>query len=237
MNWVLILVIVVLAGYTIAGYTKGFLKIVYSLISCLLMLIFVIGATPHIENYLRNETPIYEKLVTYCEDKVRQQTEEQIEAEEGNTFSSIIEENELLAFIVENLPKEAIAQILNQTTEVAEQFLEEHNIYGKAAVSMADLMIKGIAFVLALILGSILSVIIVKLIGIISSLPLIGFANSMLGLAAGAVNGLLVVWFAFYLVATWSATEFGATVLSYIYANDFLTVLYEKNIILAFLME
>lgn len=237
MNWVLILVAVVLAGYTIAGYAKGFLKIAYSLISWLLMLIFVIGVTPHIENYLRNETPIYEKMVAFCEDKVRRETEEQIETGEGNTLSSIIEENEILAMLVENLPKEAIEQILNQTTEAAEQFLEENNIYGKAASSMADLMVKGIAFVLALVLASILSAIIVKLIGFISKLPLIGLANSLLGMVAGAVNGLLVVWFAFYLIATWSTTEIGATALSYIYANEFLTILYEKNIILAFLMK
>lgn len=237
MNWVLILVVVVLAGYTIAGYAKGFLKIAYSLISWLLMLIFVIGVTPHIENYLRNETPIYEKMVAYCEDKVRKETEEQIETDESNTFSSIIEENEILALLVENMPKETIEQILNQTTEAAEKFLEENNVYGKAAASMADLMIKGIAFVLALVLGSILSAIIVKLIGFISNLPLIGFANSLLGMAAGAINGLLVVWFAFYLIATWSTTDLGATVLSYIYENEFLTILYEKNIILAFLMK
>lgn len=237
MNWVLIFVVVVLAGYTIAGYAKGFLKIAYSLISWLLMLIFVIGVTPHIEDYLRNETEVYQKLVAYCEDKVRQQTEEQIEAEGDSTLSSIIEENEILALLVDNLPKEAIEQILNQTTEAAGEFLEEYNVYGKAAVSMADLMLKGISFVVALILGSILSAIIVKLIGFISNLPLIGFANSVLGMAAGAINGLLIVWFAFYLVATWSTTELGATVLTYIHANEFLTTLYEKNIILALLMK
>ena len=237
MNWVLIFVIVVLAGYTIAGYTKGFLKIVYSLISWLLILVFVIGAVPYIENYLRNETEIHQKLVAYCEDKVREQTQGQIEADNENMLSSIIEENEILAQLMEKLPKEAIEQILSQTTEIAEGLIEDYDVYGKAAVSMADLMIKGIAFVLAVILGSILSAIIIKLIGFISDLPLIGFANSLLGMAAGVINGLLVVWFVFYLVATWSTTELGGTVLSYIYANEFLVTLYEKNIILTMLMK
>lgn len=237
MNWVLIVVIAVLAGYTIAGYTKGFLKIVYSLISWLLMLVFVIGVTPQIENYLRNETDIYQKVVAYCEDKVRQQTEEQIEEEDDKAFSSIIEENEILSMLMEKLPKETVEQILNQTTETAKGLLEDYDIYGKAATAMADLMLKGISFILAVILGSILSAIIVKLIGFISNLPLIGFANSLLGLGAGAINGLLVVWFVFYLVATWSTTELGATVLSYIHASEFLTTLYEKNIILSILMK
>ena len=237
MNWVLILVIVVLAGYTIAGYAKGFLKIVYSLISWLLMFVFVIGATPYIENYLRNETELYQNLVSYCEEKVRTQTESQIETEGNGATSSIIEENEILAMIMDNLPQEAIEQILNQTSEAANELIESYDIYGKAAVSMAELMLKGISFVVALIAGGILSAIIVKLIGFISHLPLIGFANSVLGLAAGAVNGLIVIWVAFYLVAAWSTTEFGATILSYIYANEFLIALYEKNIILSILMK
>lgn len=237
MNWVLILVIVVLAGYTIAGYTKGFLKIVYSLISWLLMMVFVIGATPYIENYLRTETEAYQKLVTYCEEKVRAKTESQIKTQSGGAVSTIIEENEILAMIMEKLPQEAIEQILNQTSETANELVESYDVYGKTAASMAELMIKGISFVVALIAGAILSAVIVRLIGFISKLPLIGFANSILGLAAGAVNGLLVVWVAFYLVTVWSTTEFGATVLSYIYANDFLIALYEKNIILSILMK
>ena len=237
MNWVLILVIVILAGYTIAGYTKGFLKIVYSLISSLLVFVFVICATPYIEDYLRNETGIYEKVVEYCEDKVRTQTEEQIEAGDTDSIGSLIAENEVLGALVESLPQETIDEFLNQTSETANELLESYDVYGKAAVSMAELIIKGISFVLALIIGGILSAIIVKLIGFISNLPLIGFANSILGLAAGAVNGLLIVWVAFYLVAAWSTTEFCSTVISYIYANEFLTTLYEKNILLSILLK
>ena len=232
MNWVLILVIVILAGYTIAGYTKGFLKIVYSLISWLLMLVFVICATPHIENYLRTETEIYQKVVERCEEKVRSQTEKQIEKEGTGALDTLVEENEILAAIVDNLPQDVINEFFNQTSETANELLESYDVYG-----MAELIMKGIAYVVALIAGSILSAIIVKLIGFISKLPLIGFANSILGLGAGAINGLLVVWVAFYFVAAWSATDFCSKIISYIYANDFLIALYEKNLLLSILMK
>lgn len=236
-NWVLILVIVVLAGYTITGYTRGFLKIVYSLISWLLMLVFVICAAPQIENYLKNETEIYSKAVVYCEEKIRTQAEEQMASGDKTSILAVMEENELLAALLEKLPQGVIDEFLNQTSETADKLLERYDIYGKMAASMAELVIKGIAFLLALVIGAILSAILVKLIGFISHLPLIGFANSILGLAAGAVNGLLVIWSAFYLVAALSATEFCSKVLSYIYASEFLTVLYEKNILLLILMK
>ena len=237
MNWVLILVIAILAGYTITGYTKGFLKILYSLISWLLMLVVVIVATPYIEDYLHNETGIYEKIVTYSEEKLREQAKEHFEAESESVLDTTIAENELLAVLVEKLPQEAIDSLLSQAEGTAGELMENYDVYGKAAVSMAELLIKGISFMLALLAGSILSFVIVKVIELIGKLPLIGFANSILGLGAGAANGLLVVWVAFYLVATWSATEFCSKVISQIYANEFLTILYENNIILSILMK
>lgn len=237
MNWVLILVIAILAGYTIAGYTKGFLKILYSLVSWILMMVVVVVATPYIEGYLHNETGIYEKIVSYSEEKLREQASEQIEEEGTGAMSSAIAENEMLAVLMEKLPQETLDALFAQAEDMAGGLMESYDIYGKAAVAMAELLIKGIAFVLALLAGSVLSLVIVKIIDIIGKLPLIGFANSILGLGAGAANGLLVVWAAFYLVATWSATEFCSKVISYIYMNEFLTVLYEKNLILSILMK
>ena len=37
------------------GFSKGFLKIVYSLVSWIVILVVVIVATPYIENYLKND--------------------------------------------------------------------------------------------------------------------------------------------------------------------------------------
>ncbi len=235
MNWVLILVISVLAGYALAGYTKGFLKIVYSLISWVLMLVFVLGATPYIESYIKNETEIYQKMVVYCEEKICEQIAEQ---REGVDVSGVISftDNEMLAALAERLPEDVIENFFESAENAAGEFLENNDIYGKAAVGMAALMVQGISVILALILGAIASAILLKLIGIISHLPLIGFADSILGLAAGAVNGLIVVWVCFYLVAVLSATEFCSMVASYIYANEFLTWLYEKNILLTLLI-
>ncbi len=234
MNWVLILVIVVLAGYTIAGYSKGFLKIVYSLISWLLILVFVTWATPHINDYLRNNTDIYEKVFEACEEQIQNKTEEQLESGDTSSLTSLTE-NEMLAEILESLPVEALEQIMNSTAEAADQYLEEQGIYTNLASGIADLIMEGISFVLALILGGIASAIIVKVLGFVSKLPIIGFADSVLGLAAGAVNGLIVVWVAFCLVSLWSATELGSKVIAYIYEQDFLIWLYENNLILSIL--
>lgn len=235
MNWVLILVIAILAGYTIAGYTKGFLKIVYSLISWILILVVVTVASPQIENYLKNNTGIYEKVVEHCEENIREKTLRQLEKEEGKGVATLTD-NELLAKLMERLPAEAIEKVMGEASDAADRFMEEQGVYSALAISAADLIMRGISFLLSLILGVIVSILIQKLLGFISKLPLIGFADSICGLAAGAISGLILVWVLLFLVALMSTTNFGSTVISYIYENDFLIWLYENNILISILM-
>ena len=235
MNWVLILVIAILVGYTIAGYTKGFLKIVYSLISWILILVVVTVASPQIENYLKNNTGIYEKVVEHCEENIREKTLRQLEKEEGKGVATLTD-NELLAKLMERLPAEAIEKVMGEASDAADRFMEEQGVYSALAISAADLIMRGISFLLSLILGVIVSILIQKLLGFISKLPLIGFADSICGLAAGAISGLILVWVLLFLVALMSTTNFGSTVISYIYENDFLIWLYENNILISILI-
>lgn len=234
-NWVLIFVIAILGGYTIAGYARGFLKMIYSLVSWILILVIVTWTSPYIEGYLRNNTKIYEKVSVYCEEHIRETTLKQLE-EKKEKDPSLLTENEILSELLEILPIEAIEEFMNETSEAADKYMEEQGVYDTLAENAADLIVKGISFILAFILGGVLSALIQKVLGFLSNLPLIGFANHVCGLAAGAANGLLVVWVGFYLAAVMRATTFGAAVISQIYANEFLLWLYEKNILISILM-
>ncbi len=245
MNWVLIIVIGILAGYTLTGYAKGFLKIVYSLISWLVILVFVICATPYIEDYLKNETEIYNKVVIYCEETLQRQTQQALQAGRGS--QNALSENELFTAIADKLPPDVLEELENktselseglkdQTSEMAEELLASQGLYGKTAVALADFFLQGVSTLIAIVLGAIVSALLSAVLGFIGKLPIIGFANRMLGLAAGAANGLLIIWIAFYLVAVMCTTELGSNIISQIYANEFLTYLYENNLMLTMMM-
>ena len=233
MNWVLILVIAILAGYTLAGYAKGFLKIVYSLVSWVVILGFVIFATPHIQDYLRNNTDIYNKVVAYCEEAISESVEQEM-TESGGDMSALTE-NELFAAIAEKLPEDLLESLKEQTDEMTGEIIENYGLYDKAAVALADLLLQGASTLAAMLVGAIVSALLSAVLGFIAKLPLIGFANRVLGLAAGAANGLLIVWIAFYLVAVLCATEWGSAIITQIYANEMLLYLYENNIVLTIL--
>ena len=62
MNWVLMLVLLVLVCCAIYGYTKGFLRIVFSLVAWVIVLVFVSWATPHVSQWIQENTTIYKKI-------------------------------------------------------------------------------------------------------------------------------------------------------------------------------
>ena len=233
-NWVLIAVILILAGYTLAGFSKGFLKIIYSLVSWLVILGFVMFATPHIQDYLKNNTDIYNKVVAYCEEAIREKAEQEVENDSGEALEALTE-SELYGMISEMLPEDLLKSLQEQTTEIADGIIEDYGLYNKTAVALADLFLQGVSTLAAMIAGAIVSAMLSAVLGFIGNLPIIGFANRMLGLAAGAANGLLIVWIAFYLVAVLCTTELGSNIIAQIYANEFLTYLYENNLVLSLL--
>ena len=235
MNWVLIVVAAILLGYTVAGFSKGFLKIVYSLISWILILIFIMVAAPYIQNYLMTNTGIYGNVVLYCEDMLRTRVEKEMGMGSQEAVAAL-SENEVFAMLTEKLPETLIEEIKMHLDEVTGEFIENNGIYAKTAVAVADLFLKGISTLAAIILGLIASAIISMVLGLISKLPIIGAMDRLLGLAAGAANGLLVVWIGFYLVAILGATEFGTNIITQINANEYLTLLYENNPILNLLI-
>ena len=230
MNWLLIAVVIVLAGFAAAGYWKGFLKIVYSLVAWLLILVFVTWSTPFIAGFLKNHTGVYEKITLYCEDTIRKGVEERLQAAPEQLPETSRENPAENAGAL--LPESVIESILQKTSGLAGDVLESGGVYKEMAKGMADFIVQGLAFFIALAVATFAAIVISGLIGILSKIPVLSGVNRIFGLFAGALNGMLLGWVGFYVIALFSAGEKGAALVSYIYESRFLTFLYEHNPIL-----
>lgn len=240
MNWVLIIVLLVLAICIISGYIKGALRMAYSLVSWIIVLAFVSWATPHVSLYLLENTSIHEQIETRCEETMRQSANEQIENAQSQKKAELteqMEKEELLAELGVNIPDFLLEGILEKTTGATEDFLEESGAYTKVAESLANFVVEGIAFLLTLVTAWLLVHIISRMLGIVSRIPVIKGVNRLLGVVAGAIYGLLLVWLGFYVVALGSAGETGQIIVSYIYQSPFLIFLYENNFVLTMILK
>ena len=221
MSWLLIVVAAVFAGFMIWGYKKGFLRVAYSLVAWLICILLVSWASPHVSNWVVENTEVDQKLEIRIEDMLRDKVESQ---------DTEIQLPEAIANLIIG-DKEAITGGM-----VLDQWLEQNNGYQAAAQKLTKLVINGVCFLVVLIIVKILLLIIEKLLGFIHELPLIGDADAVLGVIAGAVKALIIVWCVMALVAFFASTEKGAVVVNWISESTPVHWLYENNLILKLIL-
>lgn len=240
MNWLLIAVLLILAVSTALGYRRGILKILYSIVSWVLVLAFVSYAAPNIKIYLQENTLLYEKITAKCEETIRNSVNEriaQIGENAGDDWAGRLEKNALLEDLGIHIPDRVVEQLLEKLGKNTDEVLEASGAYTAIAKGLADFAAEGIAFIIALAAAWILIYFVSHLFGGAFKIPVIKGVNHSLGMFAGAVYGLLLVWLLFYIIALSSTGSSGQALVSYIYDNSFLTYLYENNPILVFVMR
>ena len=72
MNWLLIIIVLLLALCVVNGYRKGFLRMMYSMVSWVIMFALVTWATPYINTFLRDNTSIDQTIDVYCAQQIRE---------------------------------------------------------------------------------------------------------------------------------------------------------------------
>lgn len=236
MNWLLILVIVLIAGNIAWGIYRGFLRVVYSMAAWILILVFVTWATPFVTDVLKEYTGIDERIAEGCEDKLHELVRGgQTESEEKPAESERAEDKDELEELGIKLPGPIVGKLID-TGEAADRLLDGTGVYTEAAGRASDLAMRSIAFVLVLLIAGIAFHILATVLDLVAKLPVIGEVNHLLGGAAGLLKGVLLVWLAFAFIAMGSATSVGTGLISFIYESEFLVWLYENNLVLSILM-
>lgn len=239
MNWVLIVVLLILPVSAMIGYKKGILRIVYSMAAWVIALVFVSWVTPHINSYLLENTSIHATIEAQCEEKIRLSANEQIEKsgqEKKAELMGYLEKDTGLEKLGISLPDSVVERIFEKTTAAGE-LLEESGIYAMIASELADFLLKGISFLVALVVTWVFVHVVSSLLGIMSHLPIIKGTNRCLGGAVGLLEGMLVIWLVFYIIALGSMGEMGQTITAYVYESPFLVFLYENNPVLMLMLN
>lgn len=236
MNWLLIVVILLLAGNIAWGIYRGFLRVVLSVAVWIVMLVFVTWAAPYAAELLREHTQIDERIEAGCEEGLRALVRgEGAKADGGNTHENAQTEASRKEQGI-RLP-EVIADQLLDTGELADHLLSDTGVYAKAAEQAANLALRSIAYVSVLAVIWLAFHILMTVLDLIAKLPVIEGANRLLGGAAGLVKGVLLVWLLFAFIALGSATAVGTVLISRIYESELLVWLYENNLVLTILMN
>ncbi|MCI7105794.1 MAG: CvpA family protein [Lachnobacterium sp.] len=238
MNWLLIIVILVLAGNIVWGFSKGFLRVIYSMLAWIAILVFVTWATPYVANVLTEKTNIDNRIETNLDEKLHElvigDTNGQKEDREPDTQNPG-QGKKNYRDLQMKLP-DAVTNKLFDTNKIADQILEGSGAYDVVAGRATDLVMRVISFVLVLLIAVISFHLLSVVLKVVEKLPLIGGINRLLGLFAGLVKGILIIWLAFAIIAMAGTTDIGIALISYIYESPLLIWAYENNFVLTLLM-
>lgn len=238
MNWLLIIVILVLAGNIVWGFSRGFLRVIYSMLAWIAILVFVTWATPYVANVLTEKTNIDNRIESNLDEKLHElvigDTNGQKEDREPDTQNPG-QGKKNYRDLQMKLP-DAVTNKLFDTNKIADQILEGSGAYDVVAGRATDLAMRVISFVLVLLIAVISFHLLSIVLKVVEKLPLIGGINRLLGLFAGLVKGILIIWLAFAIIAMAGTTDIGIALISYIYESPLLIWVYENNFVLTLLM-
>lgn len=145
-----------------------------------------------------------------------------------------LEQNTGMKAAIQKICADYIAKLAGtQTTEPAiavfGSFLEDSGIYEGIAAEAAGYAMKGISFFLVMLTIGIFMQLLWRILDVASHLPVIEGANKMLGAAAGAFKGLVMVWGVFCVIQLCSGIGLGGVLVGWIEESAFLKELYQYN--------
>lgn len=217
MNWLLIIVLVIFLICAVRGWNRGLLRMLYSLVSIVLLIVLMSYATPHISHFIKENTGIHEAIQERCSDMIRERMEDKSE----EMLSSASAEDM-------SLPEKVTSYIIS----AGENTLEETGVYDAAGSKAADFILAGLSFLIALIAALIIVNVIGRMLDIVNRIPVIKGINRTLGIFAGVFEAFLIIWLLFLFLSLVSGSSLGRLCMGYIDENPLLGYLYYHNTLL-----
>lgn len=134
MNWLLILVVLLVAGNIVWGFFRGFLRVVYSMAAWILILVFVTFATPYVADWMTEHTGLNTRIEKNCKEKLQNA----VAGEEKGTEEQNTQEQKDLSGLGMKLPANVWNQI-GDTHKLADGWMEQSGLYNTIASKASSL--------------------------------------------------------------------------------------------------
>lgn len=121
--------------------------------------------------------------------------------------------------------------LVNNNEEIYQR-LGADGFVSYVAKYLTRLIINLIAFILTLLVVTVILRAIIFALDIISNLPVLGFVNRLAGGVLGAVGALIIVWILFLIVTMLYTTSIGKDIFAMIQEEPILSMIYENNPVL-----
>ena len=216
-TWPGIAAIIMLAFSCWRGYRNGFVKEVVSTFFVVLSIIVVWVINPHVNTFLKENTPVYEKAHEVCSEFVQEQ-----ENSIGQDGQEQLLDNLGLPDILKN-------GILQNNTAEGYRFLNVTGFLEYIVDYLSVAVVNGISFLVSYILASICIKTLVYALNIITGLPVIKGVNKIAGILVGGLRCVIYIWIILLVLTVLCNSAFGQAGMRLVAKDIFLNTLNMYN--------
>ena len=223
LTWIILLI---LAAFTLSGWSRGFVRVFAGMFFFLASTVLVYYATPYISDLIKENTPIYQAVEENCR--------EMLKGGEGQENSGL-EQKKFIEGL--GLPEALEKQLLGGSDSGSSVDRAVEGVSDYLAEYMAGLILNILTFVVTLAVVNLVLRMTVLTLDNLAKLPVLNSINKAFGMVLGAAQGLLVVWVAFLVITAFGNTDAGRKLLEMIHESPILDFLYNINIFLKIMLR
>ena len=223
LTWIILLI---LAAFTLSGWSRGFVRVFAGMFFFLASTVLVYYATPYISDFIKENTPIYQAVEENCR--------EMLKGGEGQENSGL-EQKKFIEGL--GLPEALEKQLLGGSDSGSSVDRAVEGVSDYLAEYMAGLILNILTFVVTLAVVNLVLRMTVLTLDNLAKLPVLNSINKAFGMVLGAAQGLLVLWVAFLVITAFGNTDAGRKLLEMIHESPILDFLYNINIFLKIMLR
>ena len=229
LTWLGIVVLVVIAGACITGFQKGFVKEVVSAFFVIFSIIISGALNPYVSSFIKEKTPVYNMVKENCQGFV----EEKMESTSGGFGEQ--KQKEFVDGL--NLPEFIKKNILENNTAKGYQQLAANTFSEYIADYLTGIVMNGLSFLITYFLARILIGFVMKILDILTRLPVVHGINKLAGALVGGAKAILLLWIALLLLTICYNTQIGKTGIQIVEKDPFLGFMYNNNLLIQIFMN
>lgn len=225
-----IVIAIVVTISTLWGLKQGLLRTVWSVASIIAAIVLAMVLNPYISDFMNEQI----HLSHYIEKSV----EEYLENETAIKSFESMDLAEQKGFVNElNIPESWKKSIVKNNTAEAYRKLLVNSFTEYVAISVARLSVRVICFILTFLLVWAAIQAISVVLHIVEHFPVIKQVNKLLGIGAGFLRGVLIIWIFMIAAAFLRNYGWGNAMVNWIVADPVGLLFYRYNFLFLFLVS
>ncbi|MDD7218521.1 MAG: CvpA family protein [Blautia sp.] len=222
-TWLGIVALVLLGLSCYAGYRRGLIRELVSMFCVILSIVIVWFINPYVNQFLRDNTGIYDTVQESCSKFVEGKSNES-EKEDGEEQNDVIKNLNLPSLLTNGISENNTADVYSYLS--ADTFSEYLAHY------LAEIVINGLSFLVSFILSTLLIRCITWAADLITRIPVIKGVNKIAGALFGLIKFVVIIWILFLILTVLCNTAIGQNGLKLIRQDQLLNYLYNKDILI-----